>query len=411
MASAPAQGADPGPAVRDDMPLVAAFEAAWAAVAGDGGSDGGGAVAALPLLARCEDLVARAGLFSANEDADDLVTGQLRYLLVPFLRAEALHGAPPPGQRGAAGAAARAAQLSAASEAYAAFLQRAAQYGFLRGAARAAYDAEESGAPLDPGAARHGKIERFKRSRAVAGLIASMRRARARRRRRGARPPQQPPQPPPPGGAQRACAAARRRAQAGTEGGPPGGVGGWDEEDERLLWTLEIEAAAIKALEARPLLAQELALLRHALQQQPSGEQEQQQQQQQQQQQRQRGGGGQQPDQQQRAALQAQMFDRLSGIAGQLTLGEQRATLRQQVFRPSHILPTLTVEQQGAIELAEARAREAATREAEAARAAAAAGRRSDDEDEEELARTRAMDDWKDDNPRGWGNSKLRPCA
>lgn len=82
-----------------------------------------------------------------------------------------------------------------------------------------------------------------------------------------------------------------------------------------------------------------------------------------------------------------------------------------QVLRPSHILPTLTVEQQGDIELRQAREREAKQKEAEAAKAAAAAEARSDEEDEDELAKQRAWDDWADDNPRGWGNSKLRPCA
>jgi len=33
------------------------------------------------------------------------------------------------------------------------------------------------------------------------------------------------------------------------------------------------------------------------------------------------------------------------------------------------------------------------------------------DEDEEELQRTRAFDDFKDTHPRGFGNSKLRPCG
>lgn len=82
-----------------------------------------------------------------------------------------------------------------------------------------------------------------------------------------------------------------------------------------------------------------------------------------------------------------------------------------QVLRPSHILPTLTVEQQGEVELREARERDAAAKATQQAEAAAAAGRRSDDEDEDALAKQRAWDDWADDNPRGWGNSKLRPCA
>jgi hypothetical protein len=81
------------------------------------------------------------------------------------------------------------------------------------------------------------------------------------------------------------------------------------------------------------------------------------------------------------------------------------------VLRPGHILPTLTVEQQGEIEFWQMQEREAAQKEAEAAKAAAAADARSDDEDEEALGKQRAWDDFADDNPRGWGNSKLRPCA
>ena len=49
-------------------------------------------------------------------------------------------------------------------------------------------------------------------------------------------------------------------------------------------------------------------------------------------------------------------------------------------------------------------------------RDAAAAARKSNDVDSEEdsdaqVDKQRQMDDWKDDNPRGWGNSKLRPTA
>jgi hypothetical protein len=82
-----------------------------------------------------------------------------------------------------------------------------------------------------------------------------------------------------------------------------------------------------------------------------------------------------------------------------------------QVLRPGHILPTLTVEQQGDIEVRQMREREAKQKAAEAAQKAAAAEAGSDDEDEAELAKQRAWDDFADDNPRGWGNSKLRPCA
>ena len=53
------------------------------------------------------------------------------------------------------------------------------------------------------------------------------------------------------------------------------------------------------------------------------------------------------------------------------------------------------------------RASEAQAR-ADAARAAAKA---ADKDGEQETLRQRAWDDWKDNNPRGAGNSKLRPTA
>lgn len=47
--------------------------------------------------------------------------------------------------------------------------------------------------------------------------------------------------------------------------------------------------------------------------------------------------------------------------------------------------------------------------------AAAAAVRGDHDESDEDsdakVDKQRAMDDWKDQNPAGWGNSKLRPTS
>ena len=59
--------------------------------------------------------------------------------------------------------------------------------------------------------------------------------------------------------------------------------------------------------------------------------------------------------------------------------------------------------------------REASEAKAAAAAAAAKAADPHGDGLEEDggprLAAARAMDDWKDDHPRGYGNSKLRPTA
>jgi immunoglobulin-binding protein 1 len=185
-------------------------------------------------------------------------------------------------------------------------------------------------------------------------------------------------------------------------GGECGGPGCWDEEDERQLWVMQLEAAALRALDALPLLEQELALLRRAAEaaQQPGSSQQEQQQ----------GGGASSSNGRQ---VQQAMMQRLADVASQLSLGQDRQAMAQQVLRPGHILPTLTVEQQGMIELREAQQRGAQEKEAAAKAAAAAAdtGRNSEDADEERVAKQRAWDDFADDNPRGWGNSKLRPCA
>jgi hypothetical protein len=74
-------------------------------------------------------------------------------------------------------------------------------------------------------------------------------------------------------------------------------------------------------------------------------------------------------------------------------------------------MPTLTVEQQGMIELAEAQERQRREQEAAGRRATVEEERRSDGEDEEEVHKARAWDDFRDANPAGSGNSKLRPCA
>lgn len=131
----------------------------------------------LELLQHCEQLVEQGALFSRNEDQDDLSTGLMRYLLVPFMKAEALNTAAlpqqPQQQQQATMAQQRLQQASAARAAYTQFLQRASQYSLLGSTCQAAYEAQEAGqaAAADPGTARGQKVERFRRSRALQGLI------------------------------------------------------------------------------------------------------------------------------------------------------------------------------------------------------------------------------------------------
>jgi hypothetical protein len=90
-------------------------------------------------------------------------------LQVPFLQAE-LHSSLPTRDP-----AARLQHVQAASEGYCAYLQRCQQYGLLRGPLADAYSAEEAGSSVDPGTVRNQRIERFKRSKAVSGLLQQMR--------------------------------------------------------------------------------------------------------------------------------------------------------------------------------------------------------------------------------------------
>ena len=106
-------------------------------------------------------------------------------------------------------------------------------------------------------------------------------------------------------------------------------------------------------------------------------------------------------------------------MAAMGTLG-QRERLRGGVFRPGHILPSMTVEEFGEQEIERMREQEAGRREAEAhalrEEVSSVVGRRtygedSREHDDDKVMRQRAQDDWKDNNPYGHGNSALRPCG
>lgn len=80
---------------------------------------------------------------------------------------------------------------------------------------------------------------------------------------------------------------------------------------------------------------------------------------------------------------------------------------REEVFRPSHRLPTISVEEYG--DMMKKQMIEDATSRASFAEKQDV--RDEDDEEEEKLRKARAWDDWKDDHRRGEGNSRLRPCG
>eukprot|EP00955_Chlamydomonas_euryale_P042847 352428-Chlamydomonas_euryale.AAC.7 len=233
-------------------------------------------------------------------------------------------------------------------------------------------------------------------------------------------------------------ATARAQDADGEEGGELGGPGGMDEEDERAAWLLRLQLAALRALESRCAVKEEADMLAafaaHAMERRsgPPAHHDT----------RMRADAA---AAEQEAASRARVLHGLRNVASSLAassgsggpgsaaqsggggmplplpssvaaasaVGGHRDALRAAVFRPSHILPTMTVEEFGAIEAADMMAREAASCGAAAAESAAFAARTHAEEeyDDEETERQRARDEFKDSNPTGWGNSALRPCG
>ena len=109
------------------------------------------------------------------------------------------------------------------------------------------------------------------------------------------------------------------------------------------------------------------------------------------------------------------------GITGGSSALFDRGAAQASVFRPSHLLPTMSLEEFADREVADARARSEADRARRASAAAAASeGGSADDGGDDgkteadggvNLNRLRALDEWKDDHPYGYGNSKRRPAA
>ncbi|KAM0069268.1 putative TAP46-like protein [Helianthus debilis subsp. tardiflorus] len=115
------------------------------------------------------------------------------------------------------------------------------------------------------------------------------------------------------------------------------------------------------------------------------------------------------------------MFGPASLVGGSIT--SERERIAAQVFQPGHRLPTMSIEEAGLKEMEMMNKwQENTAKMIEEANSSwhndkwkpRAGGADDDDDDEDDEAaqdRARAFDDWKDENPRGAGNSKLTPCG
>ena len=310
--------------------------------------------------------------------------------------------------------AARAPFAAEAADALEAFLRRCEVHDLLTPEAKRQREALklEGSRDADPGTARADKVARFRRERAIRARLEEL---DATRRRR----------------------AEEALLNADWDDEDPDDACPEDEVEERERWTLVIEDAIAKSLDDVAHLARELEMiaardeLAAARPARAGGVNA-------------RGPGrgvytlmpdgavvpgfndssngsasssiGGQPTGQQTAPLSVppELMESLrrmygTGVAGGSARSAER--IRSEVFRPSHILPTMTVEQAGEIEHREMMERQRAQAENAARRAREESEMTQEEREERDLAKARSWDEFKDDNPFGHGNSKLRPCS
>ena len=155
-----------------------------------------------------------------------------------------------------------------------------------------------------------------------------------------------------------------------------------DDDETRPLVLMMVNRYALKAVGARSMVCQEVAMLENAVN---MGESE----------------------REAHSRMMSEKHDETAVLMGKLKsamqgLENKRDTLRKEVFRPSHILPTYTVEEFGEMELERMKAEKMSRPNTV---------EKSGESDDEDVEKCRAWDDFKDDNPKGWGNSKLRPTG
>lgn len=332
---------------------------------------------ALSLLSACDDAVERLSLFSSNEDKDDLVTSDLKYLSVPFLAGE-LHASSP-----TLDMASRADALRRSNACYLRFLHRIRQYGLLDANCYTALERLEAGEPLDSTTTRTQKIAMYKREREVKSQLAALTQQHVAAARSGA-------------------ITAYDSEGRGVDDDADGAIGGGggargecsgdgqsaavDEEGERESWLLQLDLYSLKAIAQLAAAEQELEVLVHAQSLPPD----------------QRRSPTNSGDTTPPPALMAKLMAASGKLTGPRTLS------RRELLRPMHQQPSRSLAQQADIEMADARTTAERQAAAEAEREAAGS---TDEDDEDARRQERARDDWKDDHPFGYGNSKLRPTA
>lgn len=354
------------------------------------------------VLQQCEGLIDKLGVFSSNEQKDDISTGDLKYLLVPYLRAELLEKVDTSD---------RLQTLKSASLLLKVFISSCERLELLPDAELSAFNQEAS---ITAERRRATKIARFKRAKAAELKLQEIRERRERR------------------GRSRGAAAIGSVADHGEEH-----TEDEFEEEEREAWLSQIALSLCKALDLLEMLKREEELL--AVKHNKNGED---------------------------VTTRAMLDERISKaeswhkgaalkartskpahpitcatfaqdvIEGRASLGQghdhshqplfgpaslvgnsittERQRMAAQVFQPSHRLPTMSIEEAGLKEMEIMKKwTERNSQLQEEANSSWAREPKKDNESDDEAAeyKARAWDDWKDDNPKGSGNKKLTPCG
>ncbi|XP_059434849.1 PP2A regulatory subunit TAP46 [Corylus avellana] len=396
----------------EDLPLPALFEQArkMHSTATESGADQELVKKGCEALGKCEDMVSKLGLFSANETKDDISTTNLKYVLVTFYLAELTEKVAQDD---------RIQVLKASQAKLKEFISFCEAMELLP---EEELETSTHGGPNSFADQRARKIARFRRERAAEVKLLDLK-ERKERRGRSSR-----------------AATLSTPVEAGEED-----MLDDDGEEEREAWLTTISLAICKAFGLLEMLKKEEDML-SAIKEKMSKEGEE-------------FSRDVLDDRTKRAeawhrdaAVRARytmpaqpitcatfaqdvlegraevsqahdhkhkplIFGPASLVGGSLTSERQR--MAAQVFQPAHRLPTMSIEEAGLTEMEIMNNwQERNVKLMEEANSAwykddrkPRPGEEDDEDDDAAQEKARAWDDWKDENPRGAGNKKLTPCG
>ncbi|KAI4337978.1 hypothetical protein L6164_016337 [Bauhinia variegata] len=396
----------------EDMPLPALLEQARKihATATESGADQELVRKGCEALEKCEYMISKLGLFSANETKEDITTTNLKYILVPFYLAELSEKI------------AQNDKIQILKSSQAKLKEFISFCEAMELVPKEELESYTQGAPKSVADQRARKIARFQRQRAAESKFLEIKERKERR------------------GRSTKAAALSTPVEAGEEE-----VLDDDGEEEREAWLTTISLAICKALDLLEMLKKEEEML-SAIKERQSKDGDKEfskdflDERMKKAEDWHRNGAARArytiPAQPITCATFAQdvlegranvsqahdhkhqplIFGPASLVNGSLT--NERDIMAAQVFQPSYRLPTMSIEEAGLKEMEMMNKwQERNARLMEEANSSwykdqkSRPGEEEAEDDDAAQEKARAWDDWKDDNPRGAGNKKLTPCG